>query len=59
MDDIGIAMLLKDINCHIAMIIDLFNILAAHGLPQIIQISILTAHKWTSWESAYQRKASQ
>jgi hypothetical protein len=32
MDDIRIATLLKDINHHIAIIIDLFHILAAHGL---------------------------
>jgi hypothetical protein len=32
MDNIGIGTLLKDINCHIAMIINLFDILATHGL---------------------------
>jgi hypothetical protein len=32
MDDIGIGTLLKDIAIHIAMVHDLFKILAAHGL---------------------------
>ena len=32
MDDIAIAMLLTEIDLHIAMVDDLFDILAAHGL---------------------------
>jgi hypothetical protein len=40
MDDIGIATLLKDIDKHIAMIDDLFDILAAHGLHLKLSKSI-------------------
>jgi hypothetical protein len=32
MDNIGIATLLLELNLHVAMIHDLFNILAEHGL---------------------------
>ena len=42
MDDIGIATLLKDLNLHIAIIHDLFDVLAEHGLHLKLSKSTFT-----------------